>query len=133
MRQTDSDGKEHSVDTLHAEGTWDRLGSIALLLHQAATQVWTHADLAPADSPLHDLGLGVYLAHSQARSLLPDDYQLPDVDEDAEFEQRTPLQLLSEAEELTRPLPLHRPDLMHGTQLVVELCDLIREARGLGY
>ena len=32
-----------------------------------------------------------------------------------------------------RPLPLHRPDLVHGSQLVVDLCDLIREARGLGY
>ena len=42
-------------------------------------------------------------------------------------------ELLTEAEELTRPLPLHRPDLVHGSQLVVDLCDLIREARGLGY
>ena len=32
-----------------------------------------------------------------------------------------------------RPLPLHRADLVHGSQLVVDLCDLIREARGLGY
>ena len=38
-----------------------------------------------------------------------------------------------EAEELTRPLPLHQPDLVHGSQLVLDLCDLIREARGLGY
>jgi hypothetical protein len=121
------------VDTLDADGTWDRLGSIALLLHRAATKVWTDTDRAAADSPLHALGLGVYLAHSQARSLLPDDYQLPDVDEDAKLEQRTPLQLLSEAEELTRPLPLHWPDLTHSSQLVVDLCDLIREARGLGY
>ncbi len=121
------------MDTLNADGTWDRLGSIALLLHQAATQVWSDADRSAADSPLHDLGLGVYLAHSQASALLPDDYELPDFDEDAELQERTPLQLLTEAEELTRPLPLHRPDLVHGSQLVVDLCDLIREARGLGY
>lgn len=119
------------MDTLNADSTWDRLGSIALLLHQAANQVWSDADRATADSPLHDLGLGVYLAHSQASVLLPDDYVLPDADE--EVEERTPLQLLTEAEELTRPLPLHRPDLMHGSQLVLDLCDLIREARGLGY
>ena len=31
------------MDTLNADGTWDRLGSIALLLHQAATQVWSDA------------------------------------------------------------------------------------------
>ena len=121
------------MDTLDADGTWDRLGSIAQLLHQAATQVWTDADAAAADSPLHDLGLGVYLAHSRASALLPDDYELPDVDPLPDLEERTPLQLLTEAEELTRPLPLHQPDLVHGSQLVVDLCDLIREARGLGY
>ncbi|WP_310964038.1 hypothetical protein [Nocardioides terrisoli] len=120
------------MDTLNADGTWDRLGSIALLLHQAATQVWSDADRSAADSPLHDLGLGVYLAHSRASALLPQDYELPDVEVD-ELEERTPLQLLTEAEGLTRPLPLHRPDLVHGSQLVVDLCDLIREARGLGY
>ena len=120
------------MDTLNADGTWDRLGSIALLLHQAATQVWSDADRAATDSPLHDLGLGVYLAHGQASALLPEDYELPELEVD-ELEKRTPLQLLTEAEELTRPLPLHRPDLVHGSQLVVDLCDLIREARGLGY
>ena len=121
------------MDTLNADGTWDRLGSIAQLLHQAAAQAWSDAAEAAPDSPLHDLGLGVYLAHSRASALLPDDYELPDHDEDAELEERSPLQLLTEAEELTRPLPLHRPDLVHGSQLVVDLCDLIREARGLGY
>jgi hypothetical protein len=133
MGQTDLRPKGTSVDTLNADGTWDRLGSIALLLHQAATQVWSDADRSAAGSPLHDLGLGVYLAHSQASAMLPDDYELPNVAEDAELEERTPLQLLTAAEELTRPLPLHRPDLVQGSQLVVDLCDLIREARGLGY
>jgi len=132
MGPTDLQPKGTPVATLNADGTWDRLGSIALLLHQAATQVWSDADRSAADLPLHDLGLGVYLAHSQASALLPDDYELPDVDAD-DLEERTPLQLLTEAEELTRPLPLHRPDLVHISQLVVDLCDLIREARGLGY
>lgn len=104
------------MDTLNADATWDRLGSIARLLHQAATRVWSHANEAAADSPLHDLGLGVYLAHSQASALLPDDYELPDLEE------RTPLQRLTEAEELARPLPLHQPDLVHASQLVVDLC-----------
>lgn len=132
MGQTDLQSKGTPVDTLNPDSTWDRLGSIAHLLHQAATQVWSDADRATADSPLHDLGLGVYLAHSQASTLLPEDYELPDVDAER-FEERTPLQLLTDAEELTRPLPLHQPDLIHGSQLVVDLCDLIREARGLGY
>jgi hypothetical protein len=133
MGQTDLRLKGTPVDTLNADGTWDRLGSIAQLLHQAAAQVWSDADEAAPDSPLHDLGLGVYLAHSQASALLPDDYELPDVDPLPDLEERTPLQLLNEAEELTRPLPLHQADLVHGWQLVLDLCDLIREARGLGY
>jgi len=133
MSQTDLRLKGTPVDTLNADGTWDRLGSIAHLLHQAAAQVWSDADEAAPDSPLHDLGLGVYLAHSQASALLPDDYELPDIDPLPDLEERTPLQLLNEAEELTRPLPLHQADLVHGWQLVLDLCDLIREARGLGY
>jgi hypothetical protein len=133
MGQTELQPKGAPVDTRHADATWDRLGSIAQLLHQAAAQVWCDADEAAPDSPLHDLGLGVYLAHSQASALLPDDYELPHDDPLPDIEERTPLQLLTEAEELTRPLPLHQPDLVHGSQLVVDLCDLIREARGLGY
>jgi hypothetical protein len=119
------------VDTRNADATWDRLGSIARLLHHAATQVWSDAAEAAADAALHDLGLGVYLAHAQASALLPDDYELRDVDPVPELEERTPLQLLTEAEALTRPLPMCH--LLHGSHLVVDLCDLIREARGLGY
>lgn len=121
------------MDTLNADDTWDRLGSIVRLLHQAAAQVWNDADAAAPDSRLHDLGLGVYLAHSQASALLPDDYKLPDDDLLPDLVEPTPLQLLTGAEELTRPLPLRQPDLVHGSQLVVDLCDLIREARSLGY
>jgi hypothetical protein len=121
------------VDTLDAGDTWVRLGSVAQLLHQAASRVWSDADEAAPDSPLHELGLGVYLAHSRASALLPDNFQMPDTDLLADLEECTPLQLLTEAEELTRPLPLHQADLVHGSQLVLDLCDLIREARGLGY
>ncbi len=69
MGQTDLQSKGTPVDTLNPDSTWDRLGSIAHLLHQAATQVWSDADRATADSPLHDLGLGVYLAHHKYRYL----------------------------------------------------------------
>jgi hypothetical protein len=133
MGQTDLRLKGTPVNTLNADATRDRLGSIVQLLRQAATQVWSDADKAAPASPLHDLGLGVYLAHSQASALLPDDYELPDVDPLPDLKERTPLPLLTEAEELTRPLPLHQADLVHGWQLVLDLCDLIREARGLGY
>jgi len=117
------------MTTAAADETWERLGAIAQLLHRASSEVWSAADQAAPDSPLHDLGLGVYLAHSQASALMPEDHVLPEVD----LEERTALQLLTEAEKLTRALPLHRPDLVAGSQLVVDLCDLIREARGLGY
>lgn len=120
--------RNHPVHTLTADDTWDRLGSIAQLLHQAATRAWEGAE---PDSPLQSLGLGVYLAQAQASSLLPEDYRLPDVDQE-DLEGQSALQLLTAAEELTRPLPAHRPDLVNSSQLVVDLCDLIREARDLG-
>ena len=52
MGQTDLQPKGTPVDTLNADGTWDRLGSIAQLLHQAATQVWTDADPIFGASPV---------------------------------------------------------------------------------
>jgi hypothetical protein len=122
--------------TVAVEETWDRLGAVARLLHAAALEVWSRADAQAPDSPLHALGLGVYLAQAQATALLPADYQIPgrDVDPDVdELEEQGALRLLASAEELTRPLPTHRPDLVGIANLVVDLCDLIREARSLGY
>ena len=70
------------MDTLNADSTWDRLASITQLLHHAATQVWNAADQAAPDSPLHDFGLGVYLAHSHASALLPADWARTRLDRD---------------------------------------------------
>jgi hypothetical protein len=122
--------------TVAVDETWDRLGVVARLLHAAALEVWSRADAQAPDSPLHALGLGVYLAQAQATALLPADYEISerDVDPDVdELEEQGALRLLASAEELTRPLPTHRPDLVGIADLVVDLCDLIREARGLGY
>jgi hypothetical protein len=122
--------------TVAVDETWDRLGAVARLLHAAALEVWRRADAQAPDSPLHALGLGVYLAQAQATALLPADYRIPerDVDPDVgELNQQGALQLLASAEELTRPLPTHRPDLVDIADLIVDLCDLIREARSLGY
>ena len=116
------------MDTLTADDTWDRLGSITQLLHQAATQVWEQAG---PDSPLQSLGLGVYLVQAQTSALLPSDHPLPEPNPEY-LGGQTALQLLTAAEELTRPLPAHRPDLVNSSELVVDLCDLIREARDLG-
>jgi hypothetical protein len=117
------------VHTLAVDEACRRLSIVTLLLQHTAIAVWSHADQTSPDSPLHSLGLGVYLAHAQTTALLPDGYEFPDVD----LQRGTPLQLLIAAEELTRSLPLHRPDLAGGSQLVVDLCDLVREARDLGY
>jgi hypothetical protein len=122
--------------TVAVDETWDRLGAVAQLLHTAALEVWSRADAQAPDSPLHALGLGVYLAQAQATALLPAHYQIPDRDVNPdvhELAEQGALQLLAAAEELTRPLPTHRPDLVGIADLVVDLCDLIREARSLGY
>lgn len=135
--------------------TWRRVDSMAQLLHHAARTVWARAEEDGPTSPLHSLGLGIYIASGQAQQLLPDHYPdvastldeilvdqadevgvgtseaFPDLDLDAD-DDRTVVQLLTAAEELSRPLPFGRTDLVHDSQLVVDLCDLIREARSLG-
>ena len=116
------------MDPLTAEDIWDRLGSITQLLHRAAIQVWEQAE---PDSPMQSLGLGVYLVHAQVSALIPTDHSPLELDQE-DLEGRTALQLLTAAQELTRPLPAHRPDLVNSVQLVIDLCDLIREARHVG-
>ena len=122
-----------------------RLDSMSQLLHQAARTVWARADEDGPTSPLHSLGLGIYLAHGQTQLLLPEDpsdaksdlesYLDSDleveVDELDELDERTVVQLLTEVEELSRPLPVWRADQVHGSQLVVDECDLLREAQHL--
>ena len=111
---------------------WERLGAAARLLHHGALELWRVADDQGPASPLHSLGLGVYLTAAQLRALLPGGEEIPGLELDVEAGDLGALQLLTFAEELTRALPLHRPDLAGASQLVVELCDLIREARQLG-
>ena len=118
------------MTTVAADETWERLGTAAQLLHHASLEVWSRADDQGPDSPLHSLGLGVYLAEAQLSALLPEDHELFDLDID--IDELGTLQLLTSAEKLTRALPLHRPDLVGASQLVVDLCHLIREARHLG-
>lgn len=70
------------------------------------------------------LGLGIFLLHAQASSLLPVDCQFPAVLED----DRSVVHLLRDAEHRTRTLPLHRPEMAGLSDVAVALCDLIREA-----
>ena len=59
------------MDPLTADVAWERLGAAAQLLHHAALEVWSGADDQDPDSPLHSLGLGVYLAEAQAERAAP--------------------------------------------------------------
>lgn len=121
------------MSTLAADEAWMRLSTVAHLLHHAATKVWSRADQLPPAVALQSFGLAVYLARAKAIELVPRDSQMPvDVAGDLDLEGQTVLQLLAAAEEHTRPLPAHWPDLADGRQLVVDLCDLVREARDLG-
>lgn len=125
--------KDNPVSTSAADETWTRLGAAVQLLHHAALKLWSHADQAPAAAAVHSLGLGVQLAHGRAAALLPREFELPEV----EIDDRTALQMITAAEELTRGLPVRQPgsriDVVDSSELVVDLCDLIREARGLDY
>lgn len=122
------------MSTLAADDEiWMRLSVVAHLLHHASIEVWNRDGQLPPDMALRSFGLAVYLARAQVIELVPRDYQmLGDVAGDLDLEGQTVLQLLTAAEEHTRPLPMHRLDLADGRQLVVGLCDLVREARDLG-
>ena len=56
------------VDALESD---ELLAKVTVLLDRAALLVWKRAETAGAESPLHDLGLGVYLARGTAAQLLP--------------------------------------------------------------
>lgn len=118
------------------EHTYKRLADVVLLLHAASQAIRADVERAGPDFPLHSLGVGVDLAHNAAAVLLPEDYVLPVVLEQQleETLEAGPLAMLEAAEARTRPLPVHDPALTGGVStLLVQLCDLIREARGVGY
>jgi hypothetical protein len=101
----------------------EQIAQVAVLLDRAALLAWEHAEATGAEPGLHELGLGIYLARGTAAQLLPDRH----FDEPEDTEERCVLELLTHAESLIGP----RTDFIH-SGLVVELCDLIREARTLG-
>ena len=120
---------------------WRRLDAVSQLLHQAARVVWARADEDGPRSPLYSLGLGIHLAHGQTQLLLPKDIVDDQTNLETDLELvmdgvgepcvRTAVQLLTEVKDLSRPLPVWRADLVYGTQLVIDVCDLLREAQHL--
>lgn len=82
--------------------------------------------------------LGILLAQGHAAALIPEmhlelDPVLVDVDEMPIEESAGVTELLALAEAATRTLPLDATTVAGFSELVVELCDLVREARDLGY
>lgn len=120
------------------DGTED-LEELVLLLDRASRHIWSDADYASTGSPLHPLGLGVFLAQGQAAELLPEghvisgDLRYQVVDQELDHAEPNPLQLLRAAEEITRAESLQQAELPGLSQLVVDLSDLIREASSVGY
>jgi len=108
--------------TITADLSWKPIGEIACLLQLAADHLWEAADTAGVDSPLHSLGLGSFLAASQATQMLPADGEVPD-----HFPSESdPVRMLEAVEQLTRQLD---PRLEGASDLSLAVTDLLREAR----
>lgn len=99
------------------------LARVVRLLFRAADQAHAEAD---AEGPLCQrplFALGVDIAACQGSNLLPDDV---DLEQGTEPIQTSPEQLLREAEQLLASVPIEA--FPAGTsQLIVSVCDLIRE------
>ena len=54
----------------------DLMAQVALRLDGAALLAWEHAEAAGPDSPLHDLGLGIYLTRGTTAQLLTGERQV---------------------------------------------------------
>ena len=103
--------------------SWEPLGEIACLLQFAADNLWEAADIAGIDSPLHSLGLGSFLAASQATEMLSADEEVPD---HSPSESSDVLRVLQAAEQLSRELD---PGMAGVSELSFAVADLVREAR----
>lgn len=109
--------------TITSDLSWQPLDEIACLLQSTADHLWEAADAAGVDSPLHSLGLGSFLAASQATEMLPAGGEVPD---HAPSESSNPLRMLEAVEQLTRQLD---PRLEGAGDLSLAVADLVREAR----
>jgi hypothetical protein len=109
-------------DTIE-RGAGETLGVVARLLHHATDRAWAQADAEGPRSPMHLMGLGIYIAFCQAVAMLPaDDY----LDGHSPIQDDV-VQLLTSAEKLTRSIPVS--DETAGiSALAVAICDLVREA-----
>jgi hypothetical protein len=134
-------GVEPAMTTLAAtadripEGI-EELERLVLLLDRAGRQLVSDAAVAchVAESlPLHSLGLAVFITQGQAVSLLPEDHVIPAevIALVGQLDGCAPVELIEAAAEITRSSAMRCEDLPGLSHLVVNLSDLIREARGL--
>jgi hypothetical protein len=112
------------------------LERLVLLLDRAGRQLVSDADVVGqvAESlRLHSLGLAVFITQGQAVSLLPEDHVIPAevIALVGELDGCGPVELLEAAEEITRSSSMRCEDMPGLSHLVVNLSDLVREARGL--
>lgn len=112
------------MTTQHTAGDFRHraIGEIVALLDHAYEQTWASSQFDP---PRMDLGLGIYLVRAQACHALDPGRPVPRPDRGDRASVPT---LLRTAEHLTRDLPLGTVALPNGADLVVALCDLIRDA-----
>lgn len=109
---------------------WEDLASVVLLLDHAARAALDRTTDHGLDCAHYTFGQGIYLAWAQACAMLPAGHDSP---VDTPPAGASVGQLLAAAEARTRALPLDSAEFGGLSQLVVDLCDLIREARALGY
>lgn len=98
------------------------IGEIVALLDHAYEQTWTSSHFDPTRM---DLGLGIYLARAQACHALAPGQSVPESPRSGEASVPS---LLRTAEHLTRDLRLGPNAIPNVADLVVALCDLIRDA-----
>ena len=119
-----------------------QLEQLILLLDRAGRELHRAGAQAGTGSPPHWLAVGVFLAQARAVELLPKGHEVVDLTRVGELLDQTldqilgvasagehsALQLLRAADQLTRSKALLDADWPGVSTLVVELCDLVREA-----
>ena len=133
------------MDPIVNDDPTGHLEQLILLLDRASRACERAAKQVDTGSPQGWLGLGILLVQAQAVELLPSGHMIADLDrvddlldQTLETAGRGPnsehsvLQMLCAAERITRSDALQGSDWPGLSALVVELCDLIREASSVG-
>ena len=110
-----------AVSRTTAEHPHEAFRDLVQVLYRASEQAW---HCAATDFQCMSLGHAIYVLQAQLGRWLPDDDDIPP----AGHGDHTVVQLLRDAERRTRTLPPHLPETAAACELVIALCDLIRDA-----